>query len=151
MWENQEVFRVQTFKITALSIKMRGMEFTGIDCALFLEQIRMVETCVSPVLCAIYQLKQSLNIKAFSKLRKSAAETLVSHIAVYGDEALKTWAVYDYNSQFKNGRQVRVYEEHSNSSARSKNDENVAVCTVMTSDWSVAIEQIAYKIVISCG
>jgi hypothetical protein len=45
VWENQEVFRIQTLKITALSVKVRGMEFTGIDCALSWEQIRMIETC----------------------------------------------------------------------------------------------------------
>jgi hypothetical protein len=50
------------------------------------------------------------------------------------------------------GEQLREYEKHSNMSARTRNDENVAeVCTIMTSDRSMAIEQLAYKIVISCG
>lgn len=42
-----------------------------------------------PLYLAVSQFKEWVNIKFFFKLRKSAAEILVSFIVVYDDEALK--------------------------------------------------------------
>jgi hypothetical protein len=50
------------------------------------------------------QIKQRANIKFMCKLVKSASKTISALQQVYGDTALKKYAVYDWFSRFKNGQ-----------------------------------------------
>jgi histone-lysine N-methyltransferase SETMAR len=71
------------------------------------------------------QFEQSANIKFCFKLRKTAAETLEYLKTVYGDEALKKTAVYDWFKRFKNGQESLEDEERSGQPSTSKNDETI--------------------------
>jgi len=69
------------------------------------------------------QFEQRANIKFCFKLGKTAAETLECLKTVYGDEALKKTAVYDWFKRFKNGQVTR--RRRAEWPATSKNDETI--------------------------
>jgi hypothetical protein len=69
------------------------VEFTGVEKAVYVEQagilLRHVSLLQSPVITALSQSEQHVNIKFFCTTGKSAVKTPVSLDAIYGKKAIK--------------------------------------------------------------
>ncbi|KAL4083495.1 hypothetical protein QTP88_028811 [Uroleucon formosanum] len=98
------------------------------------------------------QFEQCANIKFCFKLGKTVAETLECLKTVYGDEALKKTAVYDWFKRFKNGQESLEDEERSGRPSTSKNDETIEkVKNLVRSDRRLRIQDMANALGISYG
>ncbi|KAL4091078.1 hypothetical protein QTP88_025819 [Uroleucon formosanum] len=98
------------------------------------------------------QFEQRANIKLCFKLGKTAEETLECLKTVYGDEALKKTAVYDWFKRFKNGQESLKDEERSGRPSTLKNDETIEkVKNLVRSDRRLRIQDMANALGISYG
>ncbi|CAI6359366.1 unnamed protein product [Macrosiphum euphorbiae] len=98
------------------------------------------------------QFEQRANIKFCFKLGKTAAETLECLKTVFGDEALKKTAVYDWFKWFKNGQESLEDEERSGRPSTSKNYETIEkVKNLVRSDRRLRIQDMANALGISYG
>jgi len=82
------------------------------------------------------------NVKFRFKLGKAAAETPECLSTVYGDEALKKTAVYDWFKRFENGQESLEDEERSGRPPTSENDEQSKKFNI----WFDQIAVYAFKI-----
>ena len=78
------------------------------------------------------ELEQQTNIKFLVKLGKSGNEIRGILVQVYGDNAMKKTAVYQWVKHFSEGRESVTDVEKSGRPARSRTEENIAkICQIV--------------------
>jgi len=93
------------------------------------------------------ELQQRTNIKFLVKLGKSGNEIREILVQVYGDNAMKKTAVYNWVKRFSDGRESVTDEERSARPATSRTEENIAkIRQILRENRLLAISSIAEQV-----